>query len=110
MAWNQWYKVRSSLSAGRRKAQLASCLSGSFLVRGLEHPCRRSIFTRFLITTSCSIGSNFCAVSTNPHAAPAPRSYLACVMEMQDAMFTLANSLVIQGGKELGCRLSYRGY
>ena len=50
---------------------------------------------------SC-VSSNLEPVSTKLHAAPAPRPVLACVTEVQHALSTFADTVVIRDSEQRG--------
>src|SRR5262249_13391418 len=57
-------------------------------------------------SASC-IGCDFEPVSTQLHAAPAPGPFLACVMEVQHALFTLADTIAINLREQRGCAVRH---
>lgn len=55
-----------------------------------------------LLAVAESVGRHLTAVSAQAHAAPAPRSLFACVIEVQDAVLTLAEPGAVNISKEGG--------
>jgi len=53
-------------------------------------------------SASC-VGSNLDSVSTQLHAAPTPGPFLACVIEVQAALSTFADTVPIQLSEPHGC-------
>ena len=49
---------------------------------------------------ACCVSCNLPTIPTELHAAPAPRSFLASVLEMQHALSTLADPISIGMGEQ----------
>src|SRR5215469_2936465 len=74
---------------------LASC--GEFKRAAATAASELVAITRAL--ASC-VGSDLESVSTQLHAAPASSPLLACVVEMQDALGTLADAVAVHVGEQ----------